>query len=124
MAPSESGDRWTATVEDGVIVFEFLPGMELESFGEEAYPVYERFLTEYETDGLVTVVELDDPFDAETFEVWERTAQRAVEGGITRWATVTDGVKAISLRGKMDTDSLEITVTEDRTEAVEWARSK
>jgi hypothetical protein len=124
MAPNESGERWTATVDDGVILFEFLPGMDLSTFGSEAYDVYERFLTRYDVDGLVTVVELDDPFDSDTFDVWEQTAQRAVEAGVTRWATVADGVKAISLRGKMDTEGLDITVTDDRAEAVEWARGK
>ena len=29
MVLSESGDRWTATLEGGVIIFEFLPGMDL-----------------------------------------------------------------------------------------------
>lgn len=122
MSEAERGDRWTAEFDDGVIVFEFLPGMDLETFGEEAYETYERLLTEYDTDGLVTVVEIDDPFTPETFEVWERTAQRAVTGGISRWATVADGIKALSLRGKMDTSGLEITVTDDRSEAIEWAR--
>ena len=118
-----SGDRWTAQLDDGVIVFEFLSGMELDAFGSEAYEVYDEYLREHDVDGLVTVVELDDPFTSETFEVWERTAERAVEGGVTRWATVADGIKAISLRGKMDTSGLDITVTEDRTEAIEWARN-
>jgi hypothetical protein len=122
MSPRESADGWTAEFDNGVIVFEFLPGMELDSFGADAYPVYEEYLTDYDADGLVTIVDLDDPFTSETFEVWERTAQRAVSGGVSRWATVTDGIKALSLRSKMDTDGLEIKVTENRTEAIEWAR--
>jgi hypothetical protein len=70
---------------------------------------------------MVTVVKLDDPFTPDVFEVWERSVQRADEAGIERWAVVADGIKAISLRGKVDTGDLETLTTEDRTEAAEWA---
>ncbi|WP_181685306.1 hypothetical protein [Halorhabdus salina] len=121
MTQEHRGDGWTATVEDGAIIFEFLPGMELEAFGEEAYETYERFLDRGDVESLVTVVKLDDPFTEDVFAVWERTAERATEAGLQRWAVVADGIKAISLRGKIDTGGLETETFEDRTEAVEWA---
>jgi hypothetical protein len=122
MSLSERGDGWTVEIDDGVMVWEFLPGMEVPAFEEEAYPVYEDLLSAHDVGGLVTVVRIDDPFDAEAFAVWERSAQRAADAGVDRWAVVADGIKAISLRGQIDVGDLETLTTEDRTEAVEWAR--
>jgi hypothetical protein len=123
MGESHSGNGWTVELDDGVMVWEFLPRMELEAFREEAYSVYEDLMSSNNLSGLVTVVKLDDAFNADVFEVWEKSAQQADQGGIDRWAVVADGIKAISLRGKVDTGGLETLTTEDRTEAVEWART-
>ncbi|MFB6296941.1 MAG: hypothetical protein ABEH56_00310 [Salinirussus sp.] len=122
MSVSKRGDGWTVELDDGVMIWEFLPGMELSAFRAEAYPVFEELLVDYDIDGMVTVVNLDDAFNQEVFEVWEESAQQAEQAGIERWAVVAEGIKAISLRGKVDTGSLETLTTEDRTEAVEWAR--
>ncbi|RXK51151.1 hypothetical protein [Halorientalis pallida] len=123
MATQDRGDGWTVEVDDGVMIWEFLPGMELSAFREEAYPVFENLLERHDVVGMVTVVELDDAFDSEVFDVWEKSAQRAEEAGLERWGVVADGIKSLSLRGKVDTGGLDTTTTEDRTEAVEWARS-
>lgn len=93
MPIQRTGDGWTVEIEDGVMVWEFLPGMEL-----------------------------DDPFSGEVFGVWERSAARADQAGLGRWAVVADGIKAISLRGKIDTGGLETETFESRTDAVEWAK--
>lgn len=121
MVVSRSGDGWTAEVTDGVMTWEFLPGMEMGTFGDAAYETFEELLESHDLTAMVTVVKLEDPFTAETFEVWERSAQEAEAAGIERWAVVADGIKAISLRGKVDTGGLETLTTEDRSEAVEWA---
>jgi hypothetical protein len=123
MGTTRSGDGWTVEVDDGVMIWEFLPGMELSTFGEEAYETFEALLDREQVSAMVTVVELDDPFSSEVFDVWERSAQRASEAGIERWAVVTEGIKTISLRGKVETGDLETLTTEDRTEAVEWGRT-
>jgi len=122
MATSRSGESWTVEVDQGVMIWEFLPGMDPEAFGDEAYDTYEALLEGHGITGMVTVVKLDDPFSSDVFEVWERSAQRADAAGIERWAVVAEGIKAISLRGKIDTGGLETMTTEDRTDAVEWAR--
>lgn len=122
MSVSHCGDGWTVTMDDGVMVWEFLPGMELQSFKTDAYRVYEELLNEHAVTGLVTVVKLDDAFNSDVFEVWEKSAHRAKEASVSRWAVVADGIKALSLRGKIDTGGLETFTSEDRTEAVEWAR--
>ncbi|WP_018256136.1 hypothetical protein [Halomicrobium katesii] len=123
MGTHDSGDGWTVEVDDSVMVWEFLPGMELDTFGTEAFETYERLLDRGDISAMVTVVKLDDPFSPDVFEVWERSAVRAEEAGVDRWAVVADGIKAISLRGKVDTGELETLTTEDRSEAVEWAKS-
>ena len=122
MAVTERGDRWTVEVTDGVMIWEFLEGMDLDSFRENAFPVFERIVTTRDVSGMVTVVDLDDAFDDAVFEVWEDTARQAAEHGVDRWAVVADGIKKLSLRSKIDTGSLDTFTTEDRTEAVEWVQ--
>jgi hypothetical protein len=122
MSVTEQGDGWTVEVTDGVMIWEFLDGMNLESFKEDAFPVFERIVTTHDVTGMVTVVGLDDPFNESVFQVWEETARRAGQNGVDRWAVVADGIKKLSLRGKIDTSSLDTFTTENRTEAVEWAK--
>lgn len=105
------------------MIWEFQEGMELAAFEEAAYPVYEDLLDRDDIKGMVTVVEFDDPFTEDVFEVWEQSAQRADAEGIQRWAVVAEGIKAISLRGKINTGGLDVLTTEGRTEAMEWATS-
>jgi hypothetical protein len=123
MADSRSGEGWTVEVDENVIIWEFLPDMDLSSFKEDAYPVFEELIDTHDLDAMVTVVNVADPFNADTFDVWEQSAQRAETAGIERWGLVAEGVKAISLRGKIDTGSLETLTSENRTEVVEWAHS-
>lgn len=123
MSIAKSGEGWTVEINSGVMVWEFLPGMELRAFREDAYPVFENLVRRHDIEAMVTVVKLDDPFTGEVFEVWEQSAERAQDEGMERWAVVADGIKAISLGGKIDTGDLDTFTTEDRTEAVEWARA-
>jgi len=123
MSVSESGDGWTVEIEDGIMVWEFLDGMELSAFRTEAYQVYEELLDSHDVDAMVTHVQMEDPFDSETFGVWEQSALKADSAGVQRWAVVADGITAISLRGKIETGGLDTLTTEERTEAVEWARA-
>jgi hypothetical protein len=123
MRRKQTGDGWTVEVDDNIMIWEFLPGMELSAFGEEAYPVYEELLSEHNFDGMVTDVRIDDPFNKEVFEVWEKSALRAEQAGLDRWAVVAEGITKISLGGKIDTGGLETLTTEKRSEAIEWAKS-
>ena len=122
MSVQKRGEKWTVEVVDDTIIWEFLPGMELDVFREEAFEIYEELLGTHNIRAMVTVVDLDDPFDAETFKIWERSARKADTAGVNRWAVVAEGITAISLQGKIDTGDLETKTTENRTEAVEWAQ--
>lgn len=122
MSVTEQGNGWTVEVNDGVMVWEFLDGMDLESFKTDAFPVFERIVTTHDVAGMVTVVDLDDAFNESVFEVWEETARHATQNGVERWAVVADGIKKLSLRSKIDTGDLNTFTTENRTAAVEWVR--
>ncbi|PSP76156.1 hypothetical protein BRC81_13450 [Halobacteriales archaeon QS_1_68_20] len=124
MAVANKGTGWTVDVEEDVMVWEFLPGMKLSDFQEEAYPVYEDLLERHDFNGMVTVVLLEDPFTRDVFELWEQAALRADKAGIDRWAVVAEGIKSLSLRGKVDVGSLETLTTEDRMEAIQWAKEE
>jgi hypothetical protein len=121
MSRQQAGEKWTVELNDKVLIWEFLSGMELSSFREEAFPVYQQFLSEHDVEAMVTDVRIDDPFNSEVFEVWEESAQVADREGVEQWAIVADGIKAISLGGKINTGDLETLTTEDRSEAIEWA---
>jgi len=41
----------------------------------------------------VTVVDLEDAFGQDVFEIRERSTQRGDEAGIDRWAVLADGIK-------------------------------
>lgn len=122
MRQKQSGDNWHVAVDGSVMVWEFQPGMALSAFSEEAYPVYEGLLGRYDVTAMVTDIQLEDPFDDEAFTMWERAAEHAAAAGVDRWAIVAEGIKSISLRGKVEVGDLETLATEDRAEAMEWAR--
>lgn len=117
----DHGSGWAVYVDGPVMLWEFKSGMELAAFADEAYPVYEDLLERGDFRAMVTDVQLDDPFTSEAFDLWERSAQTAVGAGIERWALVAEGIKSMSLRGRIQTGELEIHTTEDRAEAITWA---
>lgn len=123
MSRQQTGEKWTVELDDNVLIWEFLSGMELSSFRKEAFPVYQQFLSEHDIEAMVTDVRIDDPFNSEVFEVWEESARVADREGVSQWAIVAEGIKAISLGGKIDTGDLETLTTEERSEAIEWAKN-
>lgn len=122
---SENGSKWSVKSEGDTLVWTFEEGMELSKFKQEAYPVYKDILSENgeEVNGMVTVIELDDPFNDEAFKVWENAGQKAQEEGIDRWALVADGLTKLSLRGKLDYENLKLKGFEGKSEAVNWSRN-
>ena len=59
MSVTETGDGWSVEIDGDVMVWEFQPGMELPSFADDAYPVFEDLLESHDVTAMVTVVELD-----------------------------------------------------------------
>ena len=53
MVVSKSGDGLTVEVGNGVMIWEFLDGMELSAFCDEAYLVYEELLKAHDVDATV-----------------------------------------------------------------------
>lgn len=120
MSISRSGEAWTIKVSDDVIIWKFLPGTGLAVFEHSAFPVYEEFLTTYDIDGLLTVIQLEDPFTKSVFETCEKSARLADEAGATKWAVVAEGIKDVPLTNRVDTGDLAVRTTEDREKALAW----
>lgn len=72
---------------------------------------------------MATLVDLDDPFGGAVSDIREESAGWAENAGVARWGVAADGITPISFRGRIDIGGLETYTTEDRDEAVEWARS-
>jgi len=123
MGISKSGDVWTVEVENGVMIWEFRDGVELSPFRDGVYPVCEKLLEAHDISGTVTHVDMADPFNADTFEVWAQSALTVDRAGQDRWEVAADGITVISLGGKIDTSELDTLTTEARTEAVEWTKA-
>lgn len=119
---SNTTEAWDVEQTGDVLVFEFGADMDISAFGEEAWATYTDMLEREAVGAVVTVVETEDPFDAATFDVWERSGDRAVEAGVVRWAVVGDRLKRMSTRSKLDTPGLEVEGFDDRGEALQWAR--
>lgn len=121
---SESGSNWDVKSEGETLVWTFKEGMDLSKFKEEAYPTYERILQDEgeKVNGMVTIINFDNPFNKDAFEVWEKAGKKASEEGIERWAVVAEGITKHSLHGKVDVDGLKVHSTEDKEEALDWAR--
>jgi hypothetical protein len=122
MSQLDQVDGWEMEHTGEVLVFEFGPDMELEAFGEDAWEAYTEMLSRERVCAIVTVVEVEDPFDAATFDVWERSGHLAAERGVERWAVVGDRLKRMSTRSKLDVEGLEVEGFDDRAEALAWAR--
>lgn len=118
-----TSNDWSAEVHRDVLVFEFDAGMDQSEFGDSAWKEYTTLLERDDVSGLVTVVRMDDAFDADTFDVWNRSGRKAVDEGITKWAIVAEGLKSMSLRSQLDVPGLDVHTTADRQEAIEWVRS-
>jgi hypothetical protein len=104
-----------------VLVFEFGEGMDLNAFGEDAWDAYTDMLAREQVCAIVTIIETDDPFDAATFDVWERSGELAAEKGVEKWAVVGDRLKRMSTKSQLDTEGLTVNGFDDRSEALKWA---
>ena len=118
-----SANNWSCEVNQDVLVFEFEEGMDQSEFGGAAWEEYTTRIEDHDVSGLVTVVRVDDAFKPETFEVWNRSGQKAVQEGVTDWAIVAEGLKSMSLKSQLDVPGLDVYTTDDRRDAIEWVRS-
>ena len=104
------------------LVFEFTEEMDHEAFGEAAWEEYTETLRRDDVGAVVTVVDISEPFDAETFDVWERSGETAVDHGVRRWAVVGDQLKRMSTVSQLRRPGLTVRGFDDRETAVTWAR--
>jgi len=121
---SESGDNWSVKSDQNTLVWVFEEGMDLSKFGEEAYPLYKQILADHgeAVEGMVTIINMKDPFNDDAFEVWENAGKKAQEEGVEKWVLVADGLTQLSLREKLDYQDLRVKGEESRDKAIEWVR--
>ncbi len=122
----KEGENWSLTYEEGVVIGEFGEEMKLEAFEEEVYPAFEDLLAVYERDIVATAdyVRISDPFSRDIFDVWEAAAREsAMLPNYERAALTAEGIKAISLRGKLSVPGAEFRAFDDHETAIEWART-
>jgi hypothetical protein len=113
---------WTVDRRERTLVFEFGEDMDQSEFGESAWRKYTDLLDDGEVDAVVTVLELDEAFSSDTFDVWAESAAAAVDAGVDRWAIVADDkLKRMSIRSQMDESGLSVESFADRDEALAWA---
>jgi hypothetical protein len=123
MAPSRTGEEWTAKVRGNTLVWIFLPRLDPALFEHRAADAHEELLSMYDIGGMVTVVKREDPFTEDVFRLWQTVVESAIAAGVERWAAVAEGIDDISVQNKVSVDGLETYTTEDRDEAIRWAQS-
>lgn len=120
MTISRSGEAWTITVDDDVIVWKFLPGTGLAVFERSAFPVFEEFLMTYDINSYLTVIQVEDPFTKSMFDTCEKSARLADDADVEKWAVVAEGIKDVPLTTEIETGDLAVKTTEDRGKARAW----
>lgn len=121
----EAGDNWSLEYADGIVIGTFEEEMRMSAFEEEAYPAFERILDEHAADivGTADLVNIADPFDKNVFEVWEDAAAETAQlPNMERAGIAADGIKAISLAGRLSVPGIEVETFDTHAEAIEWAR--
>ena len=122
----KEGESWSLTYDDGVVIGKFDEGMKLEAFEAEVYPAFEDILAAHKHDIVATAdhVRISDPFSRDIFDVWEEAAREsAMLPNYERAALTAEGIKAISLRGKLSIPGAEFQTFDDHETAIEWART-
>lgn len=114
-------DGWEVDQIGETLVFGFTEEMEQESFGDEAWREYTETLEQDTVCAVVTVVDISEPFDASTFDVWARSGEVAVQHGVERWAVVGDQLKRMSTISQLRRPGLAVRGFDDRDAAIEWA---
>lgn len=116
------GTRWEAVVDGSITVWDFKEGMSMETFWDEPYPTYRELCRIEDWDGLVTEIHLEEPFGDEALEVWDQAGDFSAEQGVSRWAVVSEGLVGLAVKSRLKADGLEVMTTEDRDEAISWAK--
>lgn len=120
-SPAE-GD-WRMYVEGSVVVAEFPPGatMDAETVADVERR-WEDLVVREEVTGHVAVIESEDNMDFAVLDAAESAARTGTDHGVRRWAVVADDIKRLAVANRVDVPGLEVLGTDDREEAMAWAR--
>ena len=110
----------TAEVVDGVVVIEWYEHRPDDGLvGKKVLDLLGRSFV----DAYVAVDRTDKYLGPETQEAIERLAEVAADSGIERVGLVGEAIKGLAAKRAFTDSGLEVHITEDKDEAIEWARS-
>lgn len=115
---------WQLYVEDNALIAEF--PTEMPTDGDVFAAVneeFERLAVDPDVDTHISVLGMDSPLNGDVFEKAREAARAGTEYDITRWITVSEGIKNMALRSKVgNIPGVETDTATDLDEALELAR--
>jgi hypothetical protein len=120
MSTNTTRADWDVRVEDGTAVVELPAGIELDrETGEAINEAFAEAVARPTTDGVLTLLRVEDPLGSGLFEEVQEGARLAAENGIDRWAvTVERRVKGMAFENQVE--GLETDVFEAESAARDW----
>ncbi|MDS0296117.1 hypothetical protein [Halogeometricum luteum] len=115
--------RWELYVEDNVLVADFHADMDLtDEMFAEVNERFEKLASRPAVDTHVSVLEMESPLNSDVFERANEAAEAGVEFGIDRWIIVSDTIKNMALRSRIDDlPEVEVLLADDKAEAMRMA---
>lgn len=118
-----SEHSWSFPVEDNVVIGEFPPEMSNEEYHDPAIKeAWEEVAARDDVTSHIAVLDLNDSLERDSYKVFDWASQYAVDNGIDQWAIVSDDIKRLAMKKHVRKEGLEVMATDDREEAMEWAR--
>lgn len=120
----DSDSQWSLYVEDGVLVVEFPEGMPSErSEYEKVNRQFEELAAQPHVHAHLSWLKMDSALNADVFEKAQEAATMGLEYDITKWVMVSEGIKSMALRSKInDIPDVETTTANTYEAGMEWAR--
>ncbi len=120
----EADSQWSLYVEDGVLVAEFPEGMPSEqSEYEKVNQQFEKLASRSNVHAHLSWLKMDSALNEDVFGKAQEAAQMGLEYDITKWVMVSEGIKSMALRSKInDIPDVETTTANTYEEGMEWAR--
>lgn len=123
MSVAQPGDRWSVGICDDLLLWEFASKAEFTAVTDRSSGVFRRLVASCDVPAMVTILDFETSIETAGIDRWNRACRIAAANGITRWAIVACPETAARLDGALETAGLETRTTDDRTAAIEWARS-
>lgn len=118
--------NWQLYVDGSALVAEFPEGMPTDP--DEFAKVNEQFeelARRPAVDAHISVLNMEKALNKGVFGKAQEAARVGTEFGITRWAIVSDGIKNLALKSRVEeVADVETMTTDDMNEALAWAKDQ